>query len=581
MNEPKTPNLGLNKIDRSSPSTTYFDLDKYLDQNWEKVDEGVATKQDLEELREAVGDIDVPDASLTQKGKVQLSSRTDGSSETVAATEKAINDARMAAILTSLPRSGGELTGPVRISNWGEVSASSGGYVLYGHNCYLDTAGVVYRYRNTHATMGARGIVFRIGTGLEGAWMFDMGAISTTAGASFVPTLKRLLNTDDYSAIVQDYIRQPGYAVTTGAATAYVVTLSPAPTSLPDGFAITIVPHVDNGATPTLNINGIGVVALKDQKGVAYAAGKLLAGRPYTFRKVGADFLADSGSSNGTAQPAQVLAGATFDNENGDQIGTMPDNGALGTLIPGTSNQTIPQGYTSGGTILGDTDLIASNIKSGVNIFGIVGNANTFAQADIAWTMANMPADTSNLNIKVDGRPYIDSDGNILSASIASTTSMLITKFNKNGTLLSSLSVTISGYSSPTTGRTFASKNGILQSNRFFAYTGTMLISSLSSPAGFLLAACIWNQSLGKLYRVYDNTSTVSVYEGVYTEVARVTSVSAESQAFLINDDLIMFGGSASMGTISFNGSTWAVTYSKTISNKDIYRMLINALMNR
>ncbi|MDR9744110.1 hypothetical protein [Paenibacillus taichungensis] len=41
MNELKTPNLGLNKIDRSSPSTTYFDLDKYLDQNWGKVDEGV------------------------------------------------------------------------------------------------------------------------------------------------------------------------------------------------------------------------------------------------------------------------------------------------------------------------------------------------------------------------------------------------------------------------------------------------------------------------------------------------------------------------------------------------------------
>ncbi|PQP82950.1 hypothetical protein C0Q44_16435 [Paenibacillus sp. PCH8] len=41
MNEPKTPNLGLNKIDRSSPSTTNFDLEKYLDQNWEKVDEGI------------------------------------------------------------------------------------------------------------------------------------------------------------------------------------------------------------------------------------------------------------------------------------------------------------------------------------------------------------------------------------------------------------------------------------------------------------------------------------------------------------------------------------------------------------
>nr|WP_154982709.1 pyocin knob domain-containing protein [Paenibacillus xylanexedens] len=39
MSEPKTPNLGLNKIDRSSPSTTYFDLDKYLDQNWQKLDD--------------------------------------------------------------------------------------------------------------------------------------------------------------------------------------------------------------------------------------------------------------------------------------------------------------------------------------------------------------------------------------------------------------------------------------------------------------------------------------------------------------------------------------------------------------
>ncbi|WP_145146402.1 hypothetical protein [Paenibacillus xylanexedens] len=49
MNEPKTPNLGLNKIDRSSPSTTYFDLDKYLDQNWEKIDEGVGQVEEKAE----------------------------------------------------------------------------------------------------------------------------------------------------------------------------------------------------------------------------------------------------------------------------------------------------------------------------------------------------------------------------------------------------------------------------------------------------------------------------------------------------------------------------------------------------
>ncbi|MEC0180220.1 hypothetical protein P4H61_01735 [Paenibacillus peoriae] len=39
MASEKTPNLGLNQIDRTSPKTTYFDLDKYLDQNWRAVDE--------------------------------------------------------------------------------------------------------------------------------------------------------------------------------------------------------------------------------------------------------------------------------------------------------------------------------------------------------------------------------------------------------------------------------------------------------------------------------------------------------------------------------------------------------------
>jgi len=64
---------------------------------FEKIDAGVATQADLDTLREAVSKMDIPDASLTQKGKVQLSNKTDGTSETVAATEKAVRDARVAA----------------------------------------------------------------------------------------------------------------------------------------------------------------------------------------------------------------------------------------------------------------------------------------------------------------------------------------------------------------------------------------------------------------------------------------------------------------------------------------------------
>ncbi|WP_434752539.1 pyocin knob domain-containing protein [Paenibacillus amylolyticus] len=59
MSEPKTPNLGLNKIDRSSPSTTYFDLDRYLDQNWEKVDDfAKLVGEKVEETATKVSDIE-------------------------------------------------------------------------------------------------------------------------------------------------------------------------------------------------------------------------------------------------------------------------------------------------------------------------------------------------------------------------------------------------------------------------------------------------------------------------------------------------------------------------------------------
>ncbi|WP_338542041.1 phage tail protein [Paenibacillus tundrae] len=61
---------------------------------FENIDAGVATREDLDTLREAVSQMDIPDASLTQKGKVQLSNKTDGTSEAVAATEKAVNDVR-------------------------------------------------------------------------------------------------------------------------------------------------------------------------------------------------------------------------------------------------------------------------------------------------------------------------------------------------------------------------------------------------------------------------------------------------------------------------------------------------------
>jgi hypothetical protein len=78
------------------------------------------------------------------------------------------------------------------------------------------------------------------------------------------------------------------------------------------------------------------------------------------------------------ALPAEVLAGKTFwslrtNGAWGQQTGTMPDNGAV-TYTPNTTDQPVAPGYHNGsGEVEGDADLLAGNIKQGVNLFGVTG----------------------------------------------------------------------------------------------------------------------------------------------------------------------------------------------------------------
>lgn len=185
--------------------------------------------------------------------------------------------------------------------------------------------------------------------------------------------------------VALNYIRQPGYAVTTGAAAAYVATLNPVPGSLPDGFGITIVPHVTNGASPTLNVNGLGAVPLKDQKGISYAAGKLVAGKPYTFRKVGSDFLADSSGGSGTAVAGDIRAGKTATNDDGDVVGTLVTRNTSQTNItPGSSAQTLQSGIY-------DYPIVVSAVPAPVQKEGTInvpGNSTATLNPDVGKILA-------------------------------------------------------------------------------------------------------------------------------------------------------------------------------------------------
>lgn len=76
---------------------------------------------------------------------------------------------------------------------------------------------------------------------------------------------------------------------------------------------------------------------------------------------------------------------------------------AAATITPGTSNQTIASGtYLTGTqTIAGDADLIASNIKSGVNIFGVAGTYSGLDTSDATATASDI---VSGKTAYVNGR---------------------------------------------------------------------------------------------------------------------------------------------------------------------------------
>ncbi|WP_342547645.1 hypothetical protein NST69_27520 [Paenibacillus sp. FSL P2-0089] len=176
---------------------------------------------------------------------------------------------------------------------------------------------------------------------------------------------------DAKSGII-DYVRQPAYATTAGNGVAYTVTLTPAPASIAEGFGITIVPNITNGPNPTLNINGLGAVALKDQKGVAYGQGKLLAGKPYMFRRVGTDFLADSAGGSGNAVAGDIRAGKTAATDAGDVTGTLPVQTG-GTVTPGPNSQVKAAGIYDTAITVAGVPVPAANVLAGTTIAGTVG----------------------------------------------------------------------------------------------------------------------------------------------------------------------------------------------------------------
>lgn len=82
------------------------------------------------------------------------------------------------------------------------------------------------------------------------------------------------------------------------------------------------------------------------------------------------------------AASGDILAGKKAYNASGEVSGGMANNGSTGgTISTKAGTVSIPEGYTSGGSVkISDTEqakIIAGNIKSGVTILGQAGGLTT------------------------------------------------------------------------------------------------------------------------------------------------------------------------------------------------------------
>ena len=164
-------------------------------------------------------------------------------------------------------------------------------------------------------------------------------------------------NADAIEAHMADYVRQPAFGSTGGAANTYTFSSNPPLPALVDGVSTYLDIHAANTGVSTLNWDGKGAKPIVTGKGAALTAGKL----PLNGI-VGVRYNASAGNF-------QLLG------EGGDE--RQGDNAALALSISGTTLKLrAPAGLYDGvddNVTHTDANRIAANIKKDVPLDGLIG----------------------------------------------------------------------------------------------------------------------------------------------------------------------------------------------------------------
>jgi hypothetical protein len=116
---------------------------------------------------------------------------------------------------------------------------------------------------------------------------------------------------------ILDYTRNPAFGVTGGTSTAYTLSVDPSPSSIVNGNMVIIRPHVNCGISPTITINVLTAISLRNGDTTTLEADALKTGYIYAFRFDGTNFLLEY--SNDMSQYEPVGSGIIISS-------TEPDN---------------------------------------------------------------------------------------------------------------------------------------------------------------------------------------------------------------------------------------------------------------
>lgn len=183
-----------------------------------------------------------------------------------------------------------------------------------------------------------------------------------------------------------------GNLVTTGTATAYALTTNQVYTALTDGIAVAARIHADNGAAPTLNVDGLGARAIATVFGTAVGAGKLRNGGVYVFVYDSTDnkWIVHANPNDGFEAGTKILFQQTSA-PTGWTKDTTHDNKAL-RVVSGTAGS---GGTTAFTTVFASRTILEANLPVHTHGVGTLATASAGDHSHTTTGASNAIGSTS------------------------------------------------------------------------------------------------------------------------------------------------------------------------------------------